>query len=177
MTANTPLSVGVAGNAITVTLAIDEANTIVSTAADVKAAIEAAPAAAALVKVSFATGNDGTGIVAQLAAQNLVLRGYVVISTGLAVTPQTATFDHSTAVNYVLSGPGTLSNSPILKKGTGTLTIGDPTNYNTAVTVVTGTSSVVIEKGNLAFGSRTALATSLPVTLGNLDSGSDDTVL
>lgn len=95
----------------------------------------------------------------------------------MAVNPQTATFDHSPSVDYLLSGPGTLNNGPILKKGTGTLTIGDPADYNTAVTVVTGASPIVIEKGNLAFSSRTALAANLPVTLGNLSSGADDTVL
>jgi fibronectin-binding autotransporter adhesin len=174
---DTPLSVAVTGSAIRVTLAIDAANAIVSTAAQVKAVIEGDPAASALVKVSLASGDDGSGIVAALAAQNLVLAGNINIPSSSAVAPLTTTFDHSSAVSYRLSGPGILNNSPILKTGTGTLTIGHPTDYTQSATVVTGASPILIEKGNLAFGSRTALATNLPVTLGNLNSGADNTVL
>jgi autotransporter-associated beta strand protein len=177
VTPNTPLAVGVTGNAIKVTLAIDGANGITTTAAAVKAAIEATPAAAALVSVAIAPGNDGTGLVAELPVQNLARIGNIAIPAGLTVTPQVVTFNHSPAVGYLLSGPGTLANSPITKKGSGTLTIGHPTDYTQATAIVTGTSSIVIEKGILAFSSRTALATNLPVTLGNANSGSDDTVL
>lgn len=175
--ANTPLAIGVVGNAITVTLATDGDNNITTTAAEVKAAIEASPAAAALVKVAFVSGNDGSGLVAGFDPQNLVLTGIVTIPTGLAVTPQSAMFANSTAVGYLLSGPGTLTNAPIVKTGTGTLTIGHPSDYNQATAIVTGTSSIVIEEGNLAFSSRTALATNMPITLGSTNSGNAPTIL
>jgi hypothetical protein len=64
------LSVAVSGRAITVTLAHDGVG-IISTAALVSAAVAAKPSAAALVTVSNATGNDGTGVVTAMAATNL----------------------------------------------------------------------------------------------------------
>lgn len=58
-----PLAVVVVGNAITVVPATDSGAEVTSTAADVKAAIEGDAAAAALIDVAFAGGNDGTGVV------------------------------------------------------------------------------------------------------------------
>ncbi len=57
------LAVAVAGNAITVSLETDGTGALVSTAAEVKAAIEGAAAAAALVTVAHAAGSDGSGVV------------------------------------------------------------------------------------------------------------------
>ncbi len=113
---NTPLAVSVTGSAIRVTLAIDGANAITTTATQVKAAIEGNPAAAALVNVSLASGNDGSGIVAALAAQNLVRGGNLTIPSGLVVTPGNVIFNHSPSVNYLLSGPGTLNNGARLER-------------------------------------------------------------
>lgn len=67
------LSVSVTDTAITVNLATDEAGLITSTAADVLAAIEAAPAADALVTVVIdasdtGAGDDGSGVVTALAS-------------------------------------------------------------------------------------------------------------
>lgn len=59
---NQALSVGVVATDITVNLATDGASAPSSTAAEIKAEIEATAAAAALVTVEFASGNDGTGI-------------------------------------------------------------------------------------------------------------------
>ena len=57
--ANAPLSVAVAGNAITVTLATDGTGKITSTAAQVVSAINANPAAAACVIAATYRGNAG----------------------------------------------------------------------------------------------------------------------
>lgn len=68
---STSLSVAVVGTAITVNVATDGAGAATSTAAQVKTAIEASGPAAALVDVANAGGNDGTGVVAALAATPL----------------------------------------------------------------------------------------------------------
>lgn len=65
------LAVGVAGNAITVTLETDEAGEVQSTADDVAGAIALSPPASALVTVANAFGNNGTGTVTAMAATNL----------------------------------------------------------------------------------------------------------
>lgn len=65
---NTALSVSVTGNAITVNVATDGAGAPTSTAAQVKAAVEASGPAAALVTVAHAPGNNGTGVVAAAGA-------------------------------------------------------------------------------------------------------------
>lgn len=68
---NTPLTVSVSTNAITVNVATNGGGTATSTAAQVKAAIEASTPAAALVSVANNTGNDGTGVVAAFTAAAL----------------------------------------------------------------------------------------------------------
>lgn len=70
------LTVAVAGPAITVSLATGEAGAITSTAAEVKAAIDASAAASALVSVAVmtsdsGTGDDGSGVVTAMAATSL----------------------------------------------------------------------------------------------------------
>lgn len=77
----------------------------------------------------------------------------------------------------ITSTGGTIANTAITKKGAGKLTIGHPTVYSTATNYVTGSSSLLVEKGTLSFSSRTALATGTAVTMGNSNSGADDTVL
>lgn len=69
--ANTPLSVGVVGNAITINSATSAGSAATSTAAQVKAAVDASGPASALVAVALAPGNDGTGVVAAQGATNL----------------------------------------------------------------------------------------------------------
>lgn len=68
---NTPLTVGVVGQAITVNVATNGGGAATSTAAQVLAAIQASAAASALVYVSLATGNDGSGVVAALGSTAL----------------------------------------------------------------------------------------------------------
>ena len=60
------LSVSVDGTTINIVIASNGSAEATSTAADVKAAIENFPAAAALVDVAFAPGNDGSGVMAVL---------------------------------------------------------------------------------------------------------------
>lgn len=68
---NTPLSVSVAGNDITVTSATNGSAAATSTAADVKKALQANAAVNALVTVSNVLGNDNSGVIAALAYTNL----------------------------------------------------------------------------------------------------------
>lgn len=70
-TANATLAVTVVGRAITVSLATGANSAISSTAALVKAGIEATPAAHALVGIAHANGNNGTGLVTALATAPL----------------------------------------------------------------------------------------------------------
>ena len=69
--ANAKLAVTVSGTTITVSLATDANKAITSTASAVKAAIEAVPAAAALVSVANVDANSGQGVVAAMAAAAL----------------------------------------------------------------------------------------------------------
>lgn len=62
-------SVSVIGSAIAVTLR--SVSAVLSTANQVKAALDAAPAVAALITTALKTGNNGTGLVAEMAATNL----------------------------------------------------------------------------------------------------------
>ncbi|MGH3010594.1 MAG: M14 family metallopeptidase [Gaiellaceae bacterium] len=69
--ANAPLSVGVIGNDISVSLATDATGARTSTAADVVAAINAHPGASALVKALTYRGNAGAGLVQPRVKVNL----------------------------------------------------------------------------------------------------------
>ena len=69
--ADAKIGVSVSGTTITVSLATGANKAITSTAANVKAAIEAVPAAAALVSVANVVGNSGAGVVAAMAATAL----------------------------------------------------------------------------------------------------------
>jgi fibronectin-binding autotransporter adhesin len=77
----------------------------------------------------------------------------------------------------IISTGGTINNTTITKKGAGKLTIGHPTVTSTITNYITGTSSVLVEQGNIAFSSMSAMANNTPVTLGNSNSGSVNTVL
>ena len=68
---STALSVVVTGTAIVVNVATDGAGAPTSTAAQVETALEANASVAALVTIANAAANDGTGIVAALAATAL----------------------------------------------------------------------------------------------------------
>jgi hypothetical protein len=70
-TADSPLSVAVAEDDITVSLATNASGTVTSTAAQVVAAINADPAASALVTAYTYRGNAGAGVVAPVAFTSL----------------------------------------------------------------------------------------------------------
>lgn len=87
--ANTPLSVSVTGNAITVNLATNAGSVPTSTAAQVVAAVNANGPASALVTASLAfnrTGNDGTGTAAAMTASSLT-GGKVAFQGGRSNAP------------------------------------------------------------------------------------------
>jgi zinc carboxypeptidase/chitobiase/beta-hexosaminidase-like protein len=67
-TANSPLSVTVDGSSVAVSLATNANGAVTSTAAQVVAAINASPAASALIVAYTYRGNAGTGIVAPTSA-------------------------------------------------------------------------------------------------------------
>lgn len=77
-TANSPLSVSVAGSAIAVSLATDASGTVTSTAAQVVAAINASAEASALVVAYTYRGSTGTGVVAA---------GSAALTDGLSAPP------------------------------------------------------------------------------------------
>lgn len=85
--ADSPLSVSVAGDEIIVSLATDSAGAITSTAAQVVAAINASPAASALVVAYTYRGNTGAGVVSPVAA--------TALSDGLSA-PETVSRDPQT---------------------------------------------------------------------------------
>ena len=101
----------------------------------------------------------------------------VSLSAGSALSASIVTFDHSTAVTYQLSGPGTLTNSPITKKGSGKLVIGSNSDPASTANVITGTSPVTIESGTLAGSSMTPISTGTTITMGNASTGTAPTVL
>lgn len=68
---NTPLSVSVASSAITVNAATDGAGAVLSTADDVRKAVNFSAPAYSLVHAQRAPLNDGTGVVTALAVTNL----------------------------------------------------------------------------------------------------------
>jgi autotransporter-associated beta strand protein len=180
ITPGTPFGISVTGNAIQVTLAIDSGNFITTTAANIKAAIEGNAAAAALVSVAFAPGNDGSGLIPDggLPVSNLFRAGRsVTIPSGVAARPSSATFDLLADNGFRLSGPGTLTNTPILKKGSGKLTVGDATNPASTTSVVTGISPITIEQGTLAGSSMTPIGSITTITMGNANTGTEPTIL
>lgn len=68
---STPLSIGISGNDLTVTVQTNGASAAISTAAQVLAAIKAHATAPLKFEASLAPGNDGTGVVAAQALTNL----------------------------------------------------------------------------------------------------------
>jgi hypothetical protein len=99
----TALSVSVSTNDITVNVATDGSGNPTSTAAQVKTAVDASGAAAALVNTANATGNDGTGVVAAM--------GYTNLSGGAG--PVDAGGNLTLVGDVPLSMPGTMTGSTV----------------------------------------------------------------
>ena len=85
-TASAALAVSVSGTDISVSLATDGTSDEISTAAQVLAAVNAHPAASALVVASHTTGSDGTGVVAAV-AETALTGGSVVAASAYTVDP------------------------------------------------------------------------------------------
>lgn len=85
---NTLLTVTVATTDITVHVATDGSGNPTSTGAQIKAAVDAYAPANALVTISLAAGNDGTGVVAAMSA--ITLTGPSGVSPTLDIKLQTA---------------------------------------------------------------------------------------
>lgn len=130
---NVALSVAVVGTDITVTLATDGTSTITSTAAQVKAAIEASNDANALVVVTNAAANDGTGVVTALAQTNLVdpTGSSPTLDAKIQIAPDgtnyvdAVTFAQKTIAateTKILGNPGLLARYVLTIGGTGTPT-------------------------------------------------------
>jgi autotransporter-associated beta strand protein len=142
-----PLTVTVIGNAITVSLETIS-GVLNSTSGEVKAKLETTAEANALVAVTHAAGDDGSGFVSAMATTYLNLTETVAIPTGVAVAPSGLVFANS-AIDYVVNGPGSISGSTgLLKSGTGRL------NLNTSNSFTGGT---VIAKGELVAGAANAI--------------------
>lgn len=115
------------------------------------------------------TFGDGTTLPTDIST--LTLNSGVVLASPQIVVS-------ATALDARISGiGGSMSNATITKRGTGKLTIGHPSDYTQSSTYLSGSSSIVIEKGTVGFSSRTPLATTTTITLGNSSSATDDTIL
>jgi len=98
-TSSTPISVAVVGTAITVTLAVDGASAITSTAAQVRDAINANSQARSLVDVVLPASNDGTGVVIALASTPLATGSDTGVETyGGALIDETTVTPSTTSV-------------------------------------------------------------------------------
>jgi fibronectin-binding autotransporter adhesin len=163
-TPSSALLVSVSGNTITVALETDALGLIVSTASQVKSAIEASVPASALATVALAASDDGSGLVTTLFGTFAIPNPAITIATGLSVNPSAMTFDHG-IIDYSISGTGVIGGSGSLtKSGTGMLTISTPNTYSG------GTS---LSAGRLRIGNATALGTGLiTITGGQLSSDS-----
>jgi autotransporter-associated beta strand protein len=101
----------------------------------------------------------------------------LALGTGLALANPTITVADTCLSTRISTTGGTIANTAITKKGTGLLTIGHATDYTQSTAYLSGTSSLLIEKGRVAFSSRTAFPTGVPITLGNANSDADPTIL
>lgn len=138
---STPLTVAVSGSAITVNVATSGGGAATSTAAQIKAAVEAAVDAGRLVSVTYPSGNDGTGVVTALAATNLA-GGTNLVTYGRMVL---ATL--TTALTGSNNDLKLTAKSPNYQGAAGnaiSLTIVDPPGNNAALSVsVSGTDITV----------------------------------
>ena len=116
---NVALSVAVVGTVITVTLATDGTSTITSTAAQVRALINAAAGARSLVYAVLASGNDGTGLVTALAATPLTGGSDVLTERFLgALTEETVVRTSITASILTAHVTGTQPRDKVTSGGT-----------------------------------------------------------
>lgn len=116
---NVPLSVAVVGTDIVVTLETDGTSTIVSTAAQVRDAINAHPGAYGLLYAVLATGNDGSGVVIALAETPLAGGSEVLTERFLgALTEETVVRTSVTTSVLTAHNTGTQPRDKVTSGGT-----------------------------------------------------------
>lgn len=101
---NTPLTVSVAGTAITVNVATDGAGAATSTAADVMSVLNTNVNSSALIVAALASGNDGTGIVTALAATALAGGTFVQQLSGARINAALDAVSHLAAERSIDAG-------------------------------------------------------------------------
>jgi len=129
--ASTPASCTVAGGDITVNVATNGASAAISTAAQIKALIEATPAATALVVANLQNGNDGTGVVAAFAITALVAPAATTVDCKLQVSFDGVTYTDSALVftqKVNAAGAESKSQTAVPVWGRWVLTIGGVTH-------------------------------------------------
>lgn len=138
------LLVKVDGQAITVYLATNSGGTITSTAAHVKAAIDAHPLASALVSVANAASNDGTGVVTALSATNLA--GAAVAGRDITVNSATngSAVATSTSAQVKAAIEASAAASALVTVAHATGNDGTGTVAALAYTALTGGQSIVV---------------------------------
>jgi flagellar hook-associated protein 3 FlgL len=128
--ASQSLSVSVSGQIITVSLATDGVGNIISTAAQIREAINQDADAAALVSASLAAGDDGTGVVT--AMNHATLAGgldngasFRVSEDGGVTWTAADTFDASMDTTGLYGDTGLLRGVSVAFQNQGTLSVGD----------------------------------------------------
>ena len=135
---NVPLSIAVVGNAITVTLAVDGTSTITTTAAQLRDAINASPAAFSLVYAVLAAGNDGTGLVTALSSTPLTGGSDTLLERFLGgLSDETAVNISATAAPLTAHLTGTQPRDKVVTGG--------------AFQIVAGLKEITLENFALAF--------------------------
>jgi len=99
-----PLTLEAQGNDVTVKVATDALSNPTSTAAQIKAALEANPDVMAIVSVAHAPGSTGAGVVTALAKTNLTGGKWPQELTGTRINRVLDFFDWPTALRRVDSG-------------------------------------------------------------------------
>ncbi len=125
-----PLSVSVSGQVITVNLATDAGGNIISSAAQIREAINQDADASALVTASLAAGNDGTGVVT--AMNHTSLAGgldngakFRVSEDGGTTWTAADTFDASADNTAIYGDSGLARGVFVAFQNRGTLAVGD----------------------------------------------------
>jgi fibronectin-binding autotransporter adhesin len=163
--ADQALAVSVSGQAITVQLATDFLGNVFSTAEEIRDALQADPAANALVLVEYALGDDGSATVGELPETFLSLEGFeeVFLPADITASPASMTFANQ-ALAYEISGFGGIAGSGgLLKSGRAPLGIYTENSYSGDTIVsrglLTAGATNALGSGAIHFGDESTLAT------------------
>ncbi len=115
---NSPLSVSVSGQAITVSLATNGASAITSTADDVIATIQSDPAASFLVTTARKAGEDGSGVVSAQGVTNLANGSDTGVKTDIGFVGEGVAYQVTTeAGNLTGAQPGNVAQDKVVIGG------------------------------------------------------------